>query len=272
MKREINRSSFAKRAVFSAALMAFTATSAAAESSSNVMSDGWLKTKLVTAYTLNRHLSPFEIDTEITNGKAKLTGTVESGVERELAERIAMTVDGITSVDNQLKIEGNVTRKDNAFFNSVEDATTAASVYTRILSNRNISPDGLKVLSRSGVVTMTGNVRTDAERELAELVALDTSGVRKVDNKISLSNAKPSVVEKAGNAFSDTWITTKVRSNLIFSSGTSGSDVSIDTKNGVVQLDGQARTAAQKELIERIANDVSGVKGVRNDLQVTARG
>lgn len=101
------------------------------------------------------------------------------------------------------------------------------------------------------------------------MIALDTSGVRDVKNELIVRNEAPSTVAKAEKAISDTWITTKVRSNLVFSSGTSGSDVNIDTNNGVVTLTGKARTNAQKELIERIAEDVTGVKDVKNSLQIS---
>src|SRR5690606_38013479 len=59
-----------------------------------------------TAFALNRHLSPFSIDVEIENGVAILTGEVESEVDRDLAEQVALGVEGIREVDNQLKVEG----------------------------------------------------------------------------------------------------------------------------------------------------------------------
>lgn len=232
-------------------------------------SDTWLQTKIVTAYTLNRHLSPFTIDTDVANGNVTLRGKVESDVERELAERIASSVDGVRSVKNNLTVADSTAKRPNKFYQSVEDATTAATIYSKLLSNRNVNSDKLKIISNDGLVTLQGSVRTDSEQELAEMIALDTSGVRDVKNELIVRNEAPSTVAKAEKAISDTWITTKVRSNLVFSSGTSGSDVNIDTNNGVVTLTGKARTNAQKELIERIAEDVTGVKDVKNSLQIS---
>ena len=240
-----------------------------AENTSKV-DDTWLKTKIVTAYTLNRHLSPFEISTKVENGRAMLSGTVESNVEKELASRVAQSVEGVQSVDNRLAVEQNAVRKDNAFYNSVEDATTAASVYMKLLSNKNIDSDDLAVVANNGTITLTGTVATDVQKDLSEMVALDTSGVSRVSNKLAVSNKTPTALDKATAAISDTWITTKVRSNLLVSSGTSGSDLNIDTKNGVVTLSGRVRSPAQKELIERIASDVQGVRNIDNKLRVGA--
>lgn len=105
-------------------------------------SDTWLQTKIVTAYTLNRHLSPFTIDTEIlANGNVTLSGKVESDVERELAERIASSVDGVRSVKNNLTVADSTAKRPNKFYQSVEDATTAATIYSKLLSNRNVNSD-----------------------------------------------------------------------------------------------------------------------------------
>ena len=59
-----------------------------------------------TAFALNRHLSPFTIDVDIDNGVAILTGEVESDVERDLAEQVALGVEGVNEVDNQLRVSG----------------------------------------------------------------------------------------------------------------------------------------------------------------------
>jgi len=251
------------------ALCLFFAATANADTAAtkDAVNDAWLKTKLVTAYTLNRHLSPFTISTEIVSGKATLTGTVDSSVEKELAERIALSVEGVTSVDNRLVIEESVARNQNKFFQNVEDATTAASVYTKLLGNRNLNVDALRVISNNGKIKLEGSVGTDSEKDLAEMVAADTTGVRDVDNTLTVRGKELSTTAKAERAISDSWITTKVRSNILFSNGTSGSDVEIETKGGIVTLSGKARTSAQKELLERIAESVSGVKNVNNELR-----
>ena len=45
-----------------------------------------------TAFALNRHLNPFTIDVDVENGSAKLTGKVETDVERDRRLQTLMTI------------------------------------------------------------------------------------------------------------------------------------------------------------------------------------
>ncbi len=83
--------------------MATAGTPVLAESDDGNSADIWSRASLTTTYTLNRHLNPFKIDTEVHNGVATLRGTVDSDVERHLAEELALGVDGIREVKNELK-------------------------------------------------------------------------------------------------------------------------------------------------------------------------
>jgi len=62
---------------------------------------------------------------------------------------------------------------------------------------------------------------------------------------------------------SDTWITTKVKADLMTEKGIPGTDIKVETKNGVVSLSStQALTKAQKETAVTIAKNIKGVKEV----------
>lgn len=70
----------------------------------------------------------------------------------------------------------------------------------------------------------------------------------------------------------DTWITTKVKSELLANHKTDGTDISVHTKNGVVTLTGTADSAMQKTKAVTIAKSVKGVLKVKSDdLTVTAK-
>lgn len=60
----------------------------------------------------------------------------------------------------------------------------------------------------------------------------------------------------------DTWITTKVKSELATAKGVKSSDLSVSTSDGVVSITGTASSAAEKSKIERVAKAVKGVKSV----------
>lgn len=60
---------------------------------------------------------------------------------------------------------------------------------------------------------------------------------------------------------SDTWITTKVKTELLASSEVSGTDIKVETVNGTVKLSGMA-TKAQADKAASIARNIDGVKSV----------
>ncbi|KPA91537.1 MULTISPECIES: BON domain-containing protein [Pseudomonas] len=70
-------------------------------------------------------------------------------------------------------------------------------------------------------------------------------------------------VTKAKEETSDTWITTKVKADLLTEKGIPGSDIKVETEKGVVSLSSETKvTAAQKETAVHIAKNIKGVKGV----------
>jgi hyperosmotically inducible protein len=71
---------------------------------------------------------------------------------------------------------------------------------------------------------------------------------------------------KAGEATSDTWITTKVKSDLVTEKGIPGTDIKVETNKGVVSLSSTvAITAAQKQVAVAITKKIKGVKAVSAD-------
>lgn len=60
---------------------------------------------------------------------------------------------------------------------------------------------------------------------------------------------------------SDTWITTKVKAELLADRDVSGLDIKVETVNGVVTLSGQVESQAQ---IDRATALARGIKGVTN--------
>ncbi len=69
-------------------------------------------------------------------------------------------------------------------------------------------------------------------------------------------------------ARSDAWITTTTKIALLTSEGMAGADVNVDTVDGRVTLHGKVPSEKAKRRAEEVARGVSGVRDVRNLLQV----
>jgi hyperosmotically inducible protein len=73
-------------------------------------------------------------------------------------------------------------------------------------------------------------------------------------------------VTEAKEATSDTWITTKVKADLVTEKGIPGTDIKVETNKGVVSLSSTvAVTDAQKTTAVAIAKKIKGVKAVSAD-------
>ncbi|MCP1520540.1 hyperosmotically inducible protein [Pseudomonas migulae] len=73
-------------------------------------------------------------------------------------------------------------------------------------------------------------------------------------------------VTKAKEATSDTWITTKVKADLVTEKGIPGTDIKVETNKGVVSLSSTTPvTESQKEVAVKIAKNIKGVKAVSAD-------
>jgi osmotically-inducible protein OsmY len=163
------------------------------EQAQAAIKDAWLQGKLESALLFNEYLNSFAINTDVKNGVASLRGTVESDIDRDLAGEIAESIEGITKVHNELAVDKAKTQaakssKDaqqrEGFKQSVINATLTARVKTQLLMNGNTSGTAINVDSKDGVVTLSGVVDSDQERELAVRIASNTNGTQSVNDQL----------------------------------------------------------------------------------------
>ena len=225
-----------------------------------------------TAIALNRHLSPFSIDVDVENGVAVLTGNVESDIDRDLAEQLALGTEGVKKVDNRLKVDPQTQPKEDSDLSQrFDDATLTAMVKSKLLWNSNTEGLDINVDTQGGVVTLKGSARTAEAKELAGHLAQNTEGVERVNNHLSVSEADSTAAQaqqaadETKRAISDAWITSKVKSSYLYDRQLDGLDISVETKAGMVELSGSVLSAAEKELAIETARNIRGVRGVNAD-------
>jgi hyperosmotically inducible protein len=86
-----------------------------------------------------------------------------------------------------------------------------------------------------------------------------------LDNADTVMLATNETMKDAGDATSDTWITTKVKSSLLAEDATPGMDIEVETKDGVVSLSGTVATEAEREAAVNKAKAIEGVREVSAD-------
>jgi hyperosmotically inducible protein len=122
-----------------------------------------------------------------------------------------------------------------------------------------LKDDAIKTESKDGLVTLTGTVAESSHKSLAENTVENLPGVKSVDNQLKVKAESPA-------EHSDAWLSTKVKSTLLFHRNVSASATDVFVKDGVVSLRGVASSEAQRELTAEYAQDVEGVKSVKNEL------
>ncbi len=157
--------------------------------------DAWITGKIETLYSLNRHLNVFSIDTDVDKGMVRLTGMVESDIDRDLAVELAKGVQGVVEVKSALTIEPKTAQQaaqanavkhdgDRTFATWVDDTTTTAAVKSKLIANSNTHGMKIDVDTRGDVVTLSGRVASSEEKELAEEIARNTGDVSDVRNQL----------------------------------------------------------------------------------------
>ena len=170
-------------------------------------------------------LSPFlranDLKVSVHEGKATLTGSVEESVNKDLAEQIALGVNGIKDVDNQIKVQADYTpparSADRSYGEVIDDASITSAVESKLVWSKNTEGLTANVETKRGKVTLVGSADSAATKDLAGKLAMGTRGVMSVDNQLVVKSAKAgaaatgkSSAQEVGSDMTDGWNTTKV--------------------------------------------------------------
>ena len=169
-----------------------TADSGSERSFTGAAYDAFLEGRLVTAYTVNQNLNPFDLDVNVHKQTATIGGTVETEVQRDLAIEIAAGMDAILDVNDEIDVQPDLdtrAEQDDSFGATMDDASTTAAVKTRLLANDSTSGLSIDVDTNDAVVTLSGRVESEAEADLATQIALNTDGVDDVVDKLTVEDA-----------------------------------------------------------------------------------
>jgi len=139
----------------------------------------------------------------------------------------------------------------------VDDGTLELRASNALSKNEQLKKEArVNVMAYQGKLLLTGQAPTQALSEEAKKIALGVEGVTEVYNEIRIMQPI-----SLGTISMDTWITTKVRSQLLASDTVKSSNVKVTTENGEVFLMGLVTDTEAKAAAD-IASRVSGVKHV----------
>ena len=247
-------------AMFPVLTVALLLASAPAHASSKM--DNRIEASARKSYVFQNYLKGDDIKIQSKDGVVTLSGSVLEESHKSLARDTVAELPGVKKVDNQLEVKG-----DSPAVNS--DTWLGMKVKTTLLFHRNVNAIATEVSVKDAVVTLRGDAASIAQKDLTTEYAKDVEGVKDVRNEMTVSGVSTKKHETAGEKIDDASITAQVKITLLSHRSTSAINTKVKTKNGVVTVSGNAKNAAEKDLVTKLAGDVHGVKNVKNRMTVT---
>ena len=211
-----------------------------------------------TSYNFKTHLKDDNIKVDAKDGVVTLTGTVAREYHKFLAQETVAGLPGVKSVDNKLGVVGEQPAEHS-------DGWITMKVKTVLAFHKNVSASGTDVTTKNGVVTLTGKADNLSQKQLTAEYAKDVEGVIEVRNDLAIAKSNRRTL---GDKVDDTSITAQVKSTLLFHKSTSMLATKVSTLNGVVSLHGEAKNAAERDLVTKLVEDIHGVQSVHNRMTV----
>ena len=213
------------------------------------------------SYVYKTYLKDDAIKTVSKNGAVTLTGTVADASHKSLAEDTVEGLPGVKSVDNQLKVKGESHAERS-------DGWVAMKVKSTLLFHRNVRGIKTDVNVKNGIVTLSGEATSMAQKELTTEYAKDIEGVKEVKNEMTVANTAAQPTETIGEKIDDASITAQVKLALLTHRSTSALKTKVSTTDGVVTVSGVAKNAAEKSLVTKLVTDIHGVTSVVNNMTI----
>lgn len=153
-----------------------------ATSVGTVIDDSVLTTSVKTALLADPDIKSFDIKVETRKGEVLLSGFVDNQAQIERAIAVARAVANVKSVDNKVALKGAA----RTVGVKVDDGIVTTQVKAALLVDDKIKATDIAVVTRSGVVQLSGFVDSQTQMDRAILVARAVAGVTDVTNQMSI--------------------------------------------------------------------------------------
>jgi osmotically-inducible protein OsmY len=223
--------------------------------------DSRIESSAAKSYVFKTYLKDDSITTESKDGVVTLTGTVADANHKSLAQDTVAGLPGVISVDNQLLVKGEQPAEHS-------DTWISWKVKSALLFHRNVSATGTDVDVKDGIVTLTGQASSLAQRDLTTEYAKDVDNVKGVKNDMTIAQTPATPDATISDKIDDASITAEVKSSLLSHSSTSAMRTTVSTTDGVVTVGGVAKNEAEKSLVTKLATDINGVTSVINNMTI----
>ncbi len=147
-----------------------------------VVDDLGIAARTKAALAADEATAAHKIDIEVDRDTVQLNGWVDSEAERTRAGEIAMNIDGVASVENNLELQSS----DRTTGEYIDDKMLIAKVKAALADDPTAEALTIDVESERGVVSLGGHVDTEQERDAAIKAASKVAGIVDVIDNIDV--------------------------------------------------------------------------------------
>jgi osmotically-inducible protein OsmY len=168
-------------------------------------SDAGITTRVKAKLTADDTVKAYQIDVDTKDQVVTLAGRVDTPAAKEQAVNIARGTKGVVNVVDSLivapgetagaaareagdRAAATVGRAADQAGQAISDAAVTTAVKSKLLADTTVAGLKIDVDTKDGVVTLTGTVRSAAERDQAVRLARATDGVKDVIDRLKVGN------------------------------------------------------------------------------------
>ncbi|AZD29742.1 BON domain-containing protein [Pseudomonas chlororaphis] len=214
------------------------------------MSDLNLRKFILEELEFQPDIDAANIGVTVENGVVTLTGHVNSYAQKISAERAVKGIKGVRALaeEIQVRLEKGAGTADD----------TIANRAANILSWSSDVPEGdIKIMVQNGWITLEGEVDWQYQKETAERAVRKLSGVVGVDNRLTL-RPRVDVAD----------IRQRIEDALKRNAEIDAKAIHIKVDGDVVRLEGRVHLWRERQIAERAAWSVPGVRKVDDHLLI----
>jgi osmotically-inducible protein OsmY len=219
-------------------------------SQTRTFTDAELKSAIVAELDWTPNVDSTHIGVAVNDGIVTLSGEVASYPEKRLAEEAAFRVRGVTAVAEEIVVRNH--------WGATNDSEIARLAAEALEHSVDVPADAVRVAVHDHIISLTGTVTWQFQRQAAERAVHHLKGVKGVDDAIVLEPVVSTGDVRAGIAAA------LMRNAQVEASGITV----VAAPDGEVTLSGTVQSMAERRQAEQVAWSAPGVTSVVNRLRI----
>jgi hyperosmotically inducible protein len=215
----------------------------------------------------------------VNDGVVLLSGKANSVDDHLEAIQTARAVPGVRKVESEVTSPDRMADEDirrhagsptagvkgRSLGQAAKDTWITSDVKMRLVADDKTPATDINVDTRNGIVTLFGNVPSQAAKSAAEADARKVNGVTRVVNELEIVPKS----QKENVAAADDQLETQIDKKLKDREDLRGTNIDVDVKNAVARLTGTVENEHQRLAAAIAARSVAGVRAVHEELRVS---